>query len=109
MLTHVNFNTFAMVEPRYDGTIQIQSCAYMLGTRMCFAKTAEPIEMPFAERTRIGPSDQVLDLRPADPYGTDTSAGLRAAPSGVLGPFAPHRRITSDTFYFFSCPISALP
>ena len=76
---------------------------------MCFAKTDEPIEMPFAERTRIGPSNQVLDLRRADPYGTDTSAGLRAAPGGVLGPFAPHRRITADTFDFFSCPISAVP
>jgi len=65
---------------------------------MCFAKTGEPIEMPFAERTRIGPSNQVLDLRRADPYGTDTSA---AAPAEYWDPLRPIAELHQTLFTFF--------
>jgi len=41
-------------------------------TRVCCAKTAERIEMPFAGQTRAGPRSQVLDGAP----------GYITAPSG---------------------------
>ena len=33
----------------------------MLGKRVAYAKTAEPIEMPFGGQTRVGPRNLVLD------------------------------------------------
>ena len=36
-------------------------CLSVLVTRMCPAKTAEPIEMPFGWLTRVGPKNHVLD------------------------------------------------
>ena len=40
-----------------------------LGTRVSCAKTAEPIEMPFAGLTRVGPRNHVSDRDPDPPRG----------------------------------------
>jgi len=37
-------------------------------TVVCSAKTAAPIEMPFGLRTRVGPSNHVLDGGPDPPW-----------------------------------------
>ena len=44
------------------------------------AKTAEPIEMPFWFRTRVGPRNHVLDVGPLCPDGKGQFRGRRACP-----------------------------
>ena len=44
------------------------------------AKTAEPIEMPFGLRTRVGPGNHVLDGGPDLPMGRSNFEGERGVP-----------------------------
>jgi len=44
------------------------------------AKTAEPIEMPFGLRTRVGPGNHVLDGGPGYPMERDSIEGGRGGP-----------------------------
>jgi len=44
------------------------------------AKTAEPIEMPFRLRTRVGPPNHVLDGHPDTPMGRGNFEEERGVP-----------------------------
>ena len=48
-------------------------------TLVSFAKTAEPIEMPFALRTWVGPGNHVLDGGPDPPVGRGNLMGKGAS------------------------------
>ena len=53
---------------------------YLSVTQVSPAKTAEPIEMPFGLRTRVGPRDHVLDEGSDPPMGRGKFLGENGRP-----------------------------
>ena len=47
-------------------------------TLVSYAKTAEPIEMPFGLRTQVGPRNHVLDGDPGSPIGSGNFEGKKS-------------------------------
>jgi len=49
------------IDAAYIATCHTLSSLSVLVTRMCSAKTTEPIEMPFVGLTHVDPRNRVLD------------------------------------------------
>jgi len=71
----------------YMRPIVTDRVAWSVGLSVCLpvtpvspAKVAEPIEMPFGLRTRVGPGNHVLDGGPDPQMGRDNFVGGRGVP-----------------------------